>query len=121
MGPALAFALLGLISAQLSGGGRARPTSDEGSVLVVLADDLGVEALPMYGLAPLVPRDLTPNLELLASYGVRFENAWAAPKCSPARASLLTGRAAFRTGIGNVIESGGFSLSERELTLPEML
>jgi arylsulfatase A-like enzyme len=123
-GPALALAFLGLCPAQggLGGGGsRARSTGDEGSVLVVLADDLGVEALPMYGLDPLLPPGLTPNLDALAAQGLRFENAWGAPKCSPARAALLTGRAAFRTGIGNVIESGGFSLPEEELTLPEMM
>jgi len=121
-GLALALPILGLIpQIQRGGGGWARPTTDEGSVLIVLADDLGIDALAMYGLDPLVRPDLTPNLELLASYGLRFENAWAAPKCSPARAALLTGRAAFRTGIGNVIESSAFSLPEEELTLPEML
>jgi len=122
-GLSLALSVLSLLPAQLErdGGGRARSASDEGSVLVVLADDLGIDALPMYGLDPLVPPGLTPNLDALAAQGLRFENAWAAPKCSPARAALLTGRAAFRTGIGNVIESGGFSLPEEELTLPEML
>jgi hypothetical protein len=35
--------------------------------------------------------------------------------------SPADGRAAFRTGIGNVIEAGGHSLSTGELTLPEML
>ncbi len=130
MAAVFALSTLALLAAQLgpggtgSGGARSRPSTpvgDEGSVLVVLADDLGIEALPLYGLDPAVPADLTPNLAALATLGVRFENAWAAPKCSPARAGLLTGRAAFRTGIGNVIESGGFSLPVGELTLPEML
>lgn len=95
--------------------------SDVGSVLVVLADDLGIDALESYGLDAQVPRDLTPHLSALASQGIRFENAWSAPKCSPARAALHTGRAAFRTGIGNVIEAGGHSLPTSETTLPEML
>src|SRR5688572_2865073 len=86
-----------------------------------MADDLGVDALPLYGLDHRVKPSQTPNLMALARLGVRFENAWAAPKCSPARAALPTGRAAFRTGIGNVIEAGGYSLPPDELTLPEML
>lgn len=100
---------------------RPQSRSDAGSILVVLADDLGIDALPLYGLDPRVRPNLTPNLTALAQLGVRFENAWSAPKCSPARAALHTGRAAFRTGIGNVIEAGAHSLPESELTLPEVL
>jgi arylsulfatase B len=106
-----------LIGAQ----GATRAQSDAGSVLVVMADDLGIDALPLYGLDPFVPPDLTPNLAALARQGIRFENAWGAPKCSPARAALHTGRAAFRTGIGQVIESGGHSLPTSERTLAELL
>src|SRR6185436_2426620 len=118
------LALPAILSAQggpQGGAPRVRSVGDEGSVLVVVADDLGIDAVPFYNLDPRVPARLTPHLSALAEMGVRFQTAWAAPKCSPARAALLTGRAAFRTGIGNVIESGGFSLRPEELTLPEML
>jgi arylsulfatase A-like enzyme len=111
-----------LLAALLLGTTRAAALqADDGSVLVVMPDDLGVDALPFYGLDPLVRPDLTPNLAALAALGVRFDNAWGAPKCSPARAALQTGRAAFRTGIGNVIEAGGHSLATSELTIPELL
>jgi arylsulfatase A-like enzyme len=95
--------------------------TDVGSILVILADDLGVDALPFTRVDPLALRRVAPNLRALAHSGVRFENAWAAPKCSPARAALQTGRAANRTGVGNVIEAGAYSLPASEVTLPEML
>lgn len=39
-----------------------------------------------------------PNLERLASQGMRFRNAYGSPQCSPARASLQTGQSAPRSG-----------------------
>ena len=42
---------------------------------------------------------MTPNLDRLAARGMRFENFWAAPTCSPTRAQIVTGRHAFRTGV----------------------
>ena len=115
--------LIALVGARASASAStpSAPQADAGSILIVLADDLGIDALAMYGLDPTVRADLTPNLDHLASLGVRFVNCWGAPKCSPARAALQTGRISYRTGIGNVIESGGYSLSPSEVALPEML
>lgn len=91
------------------------------NVLIVLADDVSIAELAIYGLDPSAPADLTPNIDALAASGILFLNAWANPLCSPTRASLLTGRHAFRTGIGAVIENGAVSLSAAELTLPEAI
>ena len=57
------------------------------NIVFVLADDLGWSELGCYG------NDFheTPNLDQLASDGVRFTQAYAAaPVCSPYRAALLT-------------------------------
>ena len=43
----------------------------------------------------------TPNMERLAREGMRFTDAYAAPVCSPTRASLLTGKHTARHGITN--------------------
>ncbi len=45
----------------------------------------------------------TPNLDALAAGGLRFLAFRTAPVCSPTRASLLTGRHAFRHGVGTVL------------------
>ncbi len=62
------------------------------NIVFILADDLGWADLGCYG------ADLheTPNLDQLASEGVRFTSAYAMPVCSPTRAALLTGRHAAR-------------------------
>jgi arylsulfatase A-like enzyme len=41
---------------------------------------------------------MTPNIDRLASEGLRFETFWVSSICTPTRCKLLTGRYAFRTG-----------------------
>jgi len=58
------------------------------NVVLIILDDLGVERVGAYGSDFAGP---TPNLDALAAAGVRFENFWGSPHCSPFRASALTG------------------------------
>ena len=70
------------------------------NIIVILVDDLGSLDLNCYG-----SKDLkTPNLDKLASEGVRFTQFYAAaPVCSPSRAALLTGKSNLGAGLpGNV-------------------
>jgi arylsulfatase A len=62
------------------------------NIVFILADDMGWADLGCYG------ADLheTPNLDRLATEGVRFTDAYAMPVCSPTRGALLTGRHAAR-------------------------
>lgn len=91
------------------------------NVLVMVMDDIGVDAVSTYGVQPSAP--LTPTLDRLAAEGVRFTKAWAMPVCTPSRAALLTGRLPRRTGIGTGVgpfdRRGGLPLSE--VTLAELL
>ena len=103
--------------AQASGTPVAPPMSN---LLVVLADDLGVDKVGAYGYPNAAP---TPTLDALAADGVTFRNAWSMPYCSPARAAMLTGRMPRRTGIGTnfgIIDyPNGLGLAQT--LLPEML
>ena len=77
--------------------------SAQDRILIILADDLGVEQLGIYrpdatGLVR------TPAIDEIAGHGLTFRNAWVNPLCSPTRATIQTGKYAFKTGIGNVIE-----------------
>lgn len=85
------------------------------NTLIVVADDLGVDAISTYreGAAP-AP---TPTLDGLAAAGVLFRNAYANPLCAPTRAAMMTGRHGHRTGVGDV--PGTLPLGET--TLPEVL
>lgn len=79
---------------------RARPRPN---VLLVVADDLGVDQVGAYAASfpGLVP-PCTPHLDAFAATAVRFTNAWSSPVCSPTRAQILTGRRPRHTGIGRV-------------------
>ncbi len=90
------------------------------NIVLLIADDLGVDEFVPYqdesdgrGYAPV------PNLAGLCDRGVRYTRAWATPTCSPTRATLLTGRYGFRTGIGAPV--GGRGLSSDEPTLPRLV
>ena len=74
------------------------------NILLIIGDDMGVEALASYGLSEDAPA--TPALDRLARDGVRFTNFWAQPVCSPTRATVITGRYGFRTGIGRPVGGG---------------
>jgi len=68
--------------------------SDRPNILFIMADDLGKEWLSCYG----SEEHKTPHLDRLAEGGLRFQNAYATPLCTPTRHVLLTGRYPFRTG-----------------------
>lgn len=73
------------------------------NIVVFLCDDLGYGDLGSYG----HPHIETPNIDKLASTGVRLTNFYAAaPVCSPSRAGLLTGRSPNRAGIYDFIIGG---------------
>ncbi|MCZ6598286.1 MAG: sulfatase-like hydrolase/transferase [Planctomycetota bacterium] len=58
------------------------------NLIVILADDIGIEALGCYGGESYE----TPHVDQLAREGVLFENAFTQPLCTPTRLELLTGR-----------------------------
>lgn len=64
------------------------------NIILIMADDLGKEWLSCYGGEEMQ----TPNLDRLAADGVRFENAYSMPVCTPTRTTLLTGQYPFRHG-----------------------
>ena len=100
-------------------GGNAPPAPT--NVLLVVADDLGVDFLEAYGVHPIVPP--TPTIDALIANGVLFERCYTSPSCSPTRASILTGRYSFRTGLGTPIQEWlpEPALELSEVTTPEML
>ena len=89
------------------------------NVVLLLADDLGSKDIGCYG-GPVK----TPVLDSLAQKGVKFTNFYsAAPVCSTARASLLTGRHHLRTGVYTVIQDHihRMHLLKSETTIAEIL
>jgi len=58
------------------------------NIIFILADDLGVECLGSYGSTFYK----TPNLDKLATSGMRFTRCYAGPSCTPSRIALMTGK-----------------------------
>lgn len=92
----IAATCLGLMSA---------PAWAQINVLLIIADDMGLDASACYEVgdqqAPM------PFLEAMCAEGLVFENAYAAPVCSPTRATIMTGQYGIRTGVGAAIPRRG--------------
>lgn len=93
------------------------------NVLVILVDDMGWSDIGCYGGE--IP---TPNLDALAKGGLRFTQFYNTGRCSPTRASLLTGHYPHQAGMGhldNTVKPGhpGFQgkLADSSVTMAEVL
>lgn len=92
------------------------------NVVIFLADDLGYSDLGCYG-----GEIKTPNIDWLAHNGVRMSNFHNTPRCSPSRASLLTGLHPHQVGMGILAkddsEKGGYKgkLNNKCVTIAEVL
>src|SRR4051812_50145614 len=83
----------GVWLAVLCSGSVAVRAEERPNIVVIHADDLGINDLGCYGRKD----HHTPHLDKLATQGMRFTCAYCAqPICSPARAALLTGKAPAR-------------------------
>ncbi len=80
------------------------------NVLFVLVDDLGYWGIGCAGNTEI----RTPNLDRIAGQGIRFDSFFCtSPVCSPARASILTGRIPSQHGVHDWLRAGN-SRDEQE-------
>lgn len=91
------------------------------NIVLIVADDLGYSDIGCYG-----GEIRTPNLDNLGHSGTRLTQFYNTARCSPSRASLLTGLHPHQTGIGILASprrSGGYDgdLNDRCATLAEVL
>jgi len=95
------------------------PAATKNNFVIILCDDLGYGDLSCYG----HPVLRTPNLDKLASEGLKLSACYAAaPVCSPARAGMLTGRTPYRCGIYDWIPAGSpMHLRTSEVTVATLL
>ena len=86
------------------------------NVILFLADDLGYGDVGCHG-NPVVQ---TPNLDSFAQDSVEWDRFYVTPVCAPTRASMMTGRYNFRTGVTDVF-GRGCEMATDETTLAEIL
>jgi arylsulfatase A-like enzyme len=104
--------------ASLLFGCAAQAASQKPNILFIVADDLGWKDVGFHG------SDIkTPNLDRLAAGGVRLEQFYAQPMCTPTRATLMTGRYPWRYGLQTAVipSSGTYGLPTDEWLLPQVL
>lgn len=113
----------GLIFASGSSSGHAQRADRPPNVIIVFADDLGYADVASFSPAKGAQRPRTPNLDTLASGGVRLTNFYVAQAvCSASRAALLTGSYPNRIGItGALNHTAKHGLNEDEVTIAELL
>jgi len=89
------------------------------NIVVFLADDMGWGDSGCYGSKKI----LTPNIDKLATQGVRFTQCYAAcGVCSPSRSSILTGRTPYRNGVWRHLSGNNEAhLRRSEITYPSLL
>lgn len=100
--------------------------TEQPNILLIVADDLGYSDIGAFG-----GEIKTPNLDELASSGIRLTDFHTAPTCSPTRSMLLSGTDSHRAGLGNMAEllqpeqkgKPGYEgyLNTSVATLPEVL
>jgi arylsulfatase B len=111
-------------------------TKHQPHVLLIVADDLGYNDVGFHqNKKSLVNPNghpttnaaagimSTPTLDRLASEGVQLENYYVQPLCSPTRATIMTGRYPFHTGIGPDVDRIDWPVGvpKREVFFPQLL
>ena len=83
------------------------------NILLIIADDMGRDATFGFSEGSLKP--ITPHINSIKNNGITFQNFWSYPTCSPTRASIITGKYGYRTGVkwaGDVLPSTEQSLQK---------
>lgn len=87
------------------------------NIVLIMADDMGYECVGANGSTEYQ----TPNLDRLAASGIRFENCYSQPLCTPSRVKIMTGKYNFRnyedfgylnpaeTTFGNLLKEAGYT------------
>lgn len=87
------------------------PGDGQPNILLIIADDLGKDAISGFTEGSIKPN--TPNIDAIRNEGLSFSNMWVYPTCTPTRASIITGKYGYRTGIKWTSDE----LSQSEVTL----
>jgi arylsulfatase A len=77
--------------------------AEKPNIVLIMSDDVGYECFGCYGST----QYHTPNLDRMASRGIRFDHAYSQPLCTPSRVKLMT-------GLSNARNYSAFSVLNRD-------
>ena len=115
-GPAVPFTLLLMGATLFLAACSTPPTGRQPNIIIVLTDDQGFGDVGVHG----NDKIRTPNLDRFAQEGIEFTRFYVSPVCAPTRASLMTGRYYYRSGVIHT-SRGGAKMHGDEVTLAETL
>src|SRR5262249_39405554 len=82
----------------------ARAQNQKPNIIFIMGDDIGWSNIGVYNQGIMAGR--TPNLDQLASEGMRFTDYYAEASCTAGRANFITGELPIRTGLTTVGQAG---------------
>ncbi len=91
-------------------------TKKRPNVIIILTDDQGYGDFGITG-NPLIK---TPNIDAMAKQSAKMSNFYVSPVCAPTRASLMTGRYNYRTGVVGTF-LGRAMMNPKEVTIAEIM
>jgi arylsulfatase A-like enzyme len=110
-----------LLTSAVTASAQNPPPPSRPNVVLIITDDVGYGDFGVYGAQDVK----TPNIDALARHGVRLTDFYAAPQCTPTRASLITGRYQQRVQLERALGSGGPAdeqgLAATGRSLPQLL
>ena len=89
--------LLGMAGMVVGSAKSVEAAESKPNILFIMVDDLGKEWISCYGAEDVK----TPHVDALAAGGMKFNNAYSMPQCTPSRTTLLTGKYPWRNGFVN--------------------
>ena len=94
--------------------------ADKPNILVMWGDDIGISNISAYSDGIMGYK--TPNIDRIASEGVRFTDYYGDQSCTAGRSSFITGQTPLRTGLSKVgLPGAELGIHERDLTIAEVL
>ncbi len=115
----LSYTSLSIVPFTLWAGNAKEKKESKPNIVIIYADDIGYGDLSCYGYSSVK----TPNVDKLASEGIRFTNAHCVASTStPSRYSLLTGEYAWRlAGTGIAAGDAAMIIKPERATMPKMM
>tara|TARA_R110002110_G_scaffold415765_3_gene655273 strand:- start:36897 stop:38423 length:1527 start_codon:yes stop_codon:yes gene_type:complete len=94
--------------------------AEKPNILVIWGDDIGITNISAYSDGIMGYR--TPNIDRIASEGMRFTDYYGDQSCTAGRSTFITGQSGLRTGLTKVgLPGAELGLQDRDLTIAEVL
>ena len=94
--------------------------ADKPNILIMWGDDIGITNISAYSDGIMGYK--TPNIDRIATEGMRFTDYYGDQSCTAGRSTFITGQSGLRTGLTKVgIPGADMGLQDRDVTIAEML